>query len=316
MAEKQQFVQVALDALRPNTALDFDLYLRADPRQPAVLYREHHYPLDEQDVRSLSESGIDALYISAKQAEAFQRYVREEVIRDASIPAADRYKILRDVSRASFFAALNADGADRLVDHAQQLGGELVELICDDDLIIVDLFRVMQHDYCTYTHVTNVCAYCTALSAAFGATDRSALAAIAAGALLHDVGKRKVPRAILNKPGKLTAAETNIVQRHPQDGFEELARRHDLGWGQLMMVYQHHERPDGRGYPVGVEQDEIHPWAQLCTVVDVFDALTCHRPYRSPMPAREALRYLERNADRQFNREMVQCWIDLMSRRR
>ncbi|HVX60857.1 MAG TPA: HD domain-containing phosphohydrolase [Pirellulales bacterium] len=315
MADKLQFVPVALDSLRPNTALEFDLYLRSDPRQPVVLFREQNYPLEERDVRSLSESGIDSLYISAQQAESFERYVRETVIGDETIPVSDRYKILRDVSRASFLGAFNSDCPDRMVEQAQSLAGELVELICDDDLIVADLFRVMQHDYCTYTHLTNVCAYGTALAAAVGIADRTALAAIAAGALLHDIGKRKVPQVILNKPGTLTAEETKIVRRHPQDGFDELARRGDLGWGQLMMVYQHHERPDGRGYPVGIELDEIHPWAQICTVVDVFDALTCHRPYRRPMPAREALAYLERNAGRQFNPELVQCWIEAMSRR-
>lgn len=315
MAAPSQFVQVDLAALRPNTAFEFDLYLRSDPRQPAVLYREHHYPLEDQDVRSLSESGIDALYIAAKEADRFQQYVRESVIGDDEIPLADRYKILRDISRASFTGALNSDCPDRIVQDAQRFGNELVELICDDDLILVDLFRVMQHDYCTYTHVINVCAYCTALAQAAGIADRTALASIATGALLHDLGKRKIPPAILNKPAKLTPDEYKIVQRHPRDGFEELSRRHDLGWGQLMMVYQHHERPDGRGYPVGVEQDEIHLWAQICSVVDVFDALTCHRPYRNPMPVREALGYLQRSAGRQFNREIVECWTSAMSRR-
>ena len=75
VADNLQFVPVALDSLRPNTALEFDLYLRSDPLQPVVLFREQNYPLEERDVRSLSESGIDSLYISAQQAESFERYV-------------------------------------------------------------------------------------------------------------------------------------------------------------------------------------------------------------------------------------------------
>ena len=89
-----------------------------------------------------------------------------------------------------------------------------------------------------------------------------------------------------------------------------------MGWGQLMMVYQHHERPDGQGYPVGIEQDEIHPWAEICSVVDVFDALTSERPYRRPMPAPRALEYLQSKAGTQFNAEIVQCWIRVMTQRR
>lgn len=202
-----------------------------------------------------------------------------------------------------------------MVENAVQLGEQIVDTIVDDDLLLSDLFRVMQHDYCTFTHVSNVCAYCLALATALGITARASLTAIAAGALLHDIGKRKTPAAILNKPGKLTSSEREIVERHPRDGFEELRGRSDLQWGQLMMTYQHHERPDGRGYPVGVEQDELHPWAQICSVADVFEALTGERPYRTPMPLDQALGFLQQRSGTQFNAEFVQCWVQSMTRK-
>ncbi|HEV7226460.1 MAG TPA: HD domain-containing phosphohydrolase [Pirellulales bacterium] len=311
-----QLMPVAIEALRPNSAFEFDLFLRAGAQQTPVLYREHHYPIEAADVRSLSESGIQTLYIAERHAEAFERYVREFVISDLTIPPAGRYKILQDISRAGFLTAHLSDCPARIVESAARLAPDLVGLLCDDDLILADLFRVMQHDYCTFTHAANVCAYCLALAETLGITDRGALTTIAVGALLHDIGKRKISPAILNKPGRLTKGEYEQVKKHPRDGFEELALRRDLGWGQLMMVYQHHERPDGRGYPVGVEQDEIHPWAELCSVVDVFDALTSERPYRRPMSAADALAYLQRNAGKQFNGEMVQCWICTMTQKR
>jgi len=74
------------------------------------------------------------------------------------------------------------------------------------------------------------------------------------------------------------------------------------------MVYQHHERIDGRGYPVGITGEEIHPWAKILAVVDVFDAMTGSRPYRRPATAHDALEYIRKSSGTQFDPEVVECW--------
>ena len=85
--------------------------------------------------------------------------------------------------------------------------------------------------------------------------------------------------------------------------------RGDLSWGQLMMVYQHHERTDGRGYPVGLVGSEIHEWARLCAVADVYDALTRDRSYHKGADAKDAMAYLDRESGRGFDEEICRCWI-------
>jgi HD-GYP domain-containing protein (c-di-GMP phosphodiesterase class II) len=137
----------------------------------------------------------------------------------------------------------------------------------------------------------------------------TSLAELAAGALLHDIGKRHIPPHVLNKPGKLSDDEWELVREHPTSGFRELVARDDLTWPQLMMVYQHHERLDGSGYPAGIHGDEMHPWARYCAVVDVFDALTCQRPYRRAVPVPEVCDYLTKHAGVWFDAEAVACWV-------
>jgi HD-GYP domain-containing protein (c-di-GMP phosphodiesterase class II) len=132
--------------------------------------------------------------------------------------------------------------------------------------------------------------------------------AIGTAAVLHDIGKRQVPSAVLNKPGRLDAEEWDLVQEHPRTGFDQLAPRGDLTWDQLMMIYQHHERLDGRGYPVGLEGDEIHEWARICAIADVFDALTSERPYRKPDTLDKVLDYLQSLAGNSLDKEMIHCW--------
>ena len=111
----------------------------------------------------------------------------------------------------------------------------------------------------------------------------------------------------LNHPGRLNEEQWELVRKHPTDGFRALCHRSDVNWGQLMMTYQHHERLDGRGYPVGVVGKEIHDWARICKVADVFDALSSDRPYRKAEPINKVLEFLEQRIGTEFDEDMVQC---------
>jgi HD-GYP domain-containing protein (c-di-GMP phosphodiesterase class II) len=94
----------------------------------------------------------------------------------------------------------------------------------------------------------------------------------------------------------------------------ELCEKGGLDFGQLMMVYQHHERMDGTGYPVGVLGNEIHPWARMLAVVDVFDTMTAKRPESRPAAIEQVLDYQRQHAGTQFDREVVECWISAMTK--
>lgn len=199
--------------------------------------------------------------------------------------------------------------AERMVQFADEFGRQVLDVVCRRETVLYHLFSVMDHDYLTYTHLTNVCTYSVALADRLGVRRAGEVASIAAGAMLHDYGKRHVPPAILNKPDRLTPNERDVVREHVAAGFDSLCRRADVDWGQLMMVYQHHERINGRGYPVGAVGGEIHPWAKICAIADVFDALTSSRPYRPPDPVEDVLEYLQDRAGSDFDREMVRCWV-------
>jgi HD-GYP domain-containing protein (c-di-GMP phosphodiesterase class II) len=116
------------------------------------------------------------------------------------------------------------------------------------------------------------------------------------------------------EPG-LTPEEREIIETHPQRGYEELCEQLKFEFGQLMMVYQHHEHVDGTGYPVGVTCDEIHPWARMLAVVDVFDAITAKRPYRRSVTPGHALDYQRQCAGTHLDREVVECWVSAMNKK-
>jgi putative nucleotidyltransferase with HDIG domain len=135
------------------------------------------------------------------------------------------------------------------------------------------------------------------------------LRVLAQGGLVHDIGKLQVPDIILNKPGKLSKAERLIIQEHAINGYELCTR---LGFmkPELEVVRSHHERIDGKGYPDGLSNEDIPTLVRILSVVDVFDALTTERSYRSAWTQEKAFDYLRENRGRQFDSDFVDVWID------
>ena len=168
---------------------------------------------------------------------------------------------------------------DGVLHVSADLGQDMVALVSDRKNVFSDLLAVMTHDYSTFTHLINTCTCCVVLAEAHGIRDRVQLMEIAQGALLHDVGKCYHFHQGVEQDDAAHPGGAGNDPPAPRARFRGLCLRGDLSWGQLMMVYQHHERFDGRGYPVGLVGDEIHEWARLCAVADVHDALTRDRAY-------------------------------------
>jgi HD-GYP domain-containing protein (c-di-GMP phosphodiesterase class II) len=148
--------------------------------------------------------------------------------------------------------------------------------------------------------------------AARATDERESIERLRVASFLHDLGTVSVPNGILDKPGPLNASEWERVRLHGYHTERILARTPLLA-PFAMIAGSHHERLDGGGYPVGLVDHEIHPWAKLCSVVDVFDALTSDRPYRPAIANDVALNMMDRDDSIGFDSEMLACWKQLIS---
>lgn len=304
-------IPVALDAFR-KSMLDCDIFIRQGDKGALTLYRKKSQLLDCDDLDRLEKRGIRELYVSYADQESHRRERAPEICRDTTLSPSERYNLLRDLSRASFDAAYHSGEVDQVVGLVEELGPQLAEILSDSDLALTDLFALMDHDDCTYYHSVNVATYAMLLAQYWGMDDHEHLCAIVVGGLLHDLGKRYIDLDVLNKPGKLDKEEWRRIEQHPRLGLQDLLPRGDLSWEQLMMVYQHHERYDGQGYPVGLPGSEIHDLARITMIADVFHALTSVRPYRKAMSTDAACIFLADQAGKMFDPGMAKCWISRM----
>jgi putative nucleotidyltransferase with HDIG domain len=147
-------------------------------------------------------------------------------------------------------------------------------------------------DLYTHGHCERVADYASAVALRLGLDDAT-LTAVRVGAYLHDVGKVRVPHEILNKPGKLTPAERQVMEQHTLYGLELLASV-EFPWQVKPIIRSHHEKLDGTGYPDRLRGDEVPVTAQIIGIVDVYDALTTTRSYRAAMTPVDAVAEIKR----------------------
>ena len=168
---------------------------------------------------------------------------------------------------------------------------------------------VAKRDSGTDAHNYRVTLYAIALAEAL-AVSAEDISHLVAGAFLHDVGKIGIPDHILLKGGALTPAELQIMQTHPVLGTEIVTGN---PWLQeaAVIIRHHHERLDGKGYPDGLRGDEIPLIARIFAVVDVFDALTSERSYKSPMGFEEAMQIIVRESGSHFDPRIVGTFKDI-----
>ncbi len=164
-------------------------------------------------------------------------------------------------------------------------------------------------DHETTGHSFRVAHYALALARGLG-LEPAQLRAIEWGALLHDVGKIAVPDAILRKTGRLTEKEWHVMRQHPSWGYEMLADVKFLEPA-LEIVYSHHERWDGGGYPRGLRGEDIPLAARVFAVADTYDSITSDRPYRRSRSHSEAVTELCRVAGTQLDPEMVETFLGI-----
>lgn len=185
------------------------------------------------------------------------------------------------------------------------------QLVLNED-VLLNLVSLKSTSNYTYEHSVNVSVICIALGKILGYS-KNELFKLGMGGMLHDVGKTLIPEEILNKPDRLTDHEYQIIKKHPELGFNYLQKIDSISPLSRIVVYSHHERVDGSGYPRGLKGDEIHEFARVAAIADVFDALTSDRVYRDKWPTYKAAEYIMNNTEKLFDYQLVKKFLPQVS---
>ena len=187
----------------------------------------------------------------------------------------------------------------------------LAEAVTQNRTALVALTAMRNYDNYTFTHMVNVSILTMGQARALG-IDGRLLREFGLSALMHDIGKVRTPKDILNKPDKLTDEEFVIMRRHTVDGAEILRRTPEMPILAPVVAFEHHLRLDGTGYPFNVKRRWLNLGTMLCSISDIFDAMRSQRAYQQAFPTDRILAVLKRNDGTQFDQNLVRRFVQLL----
>jgi len=220
-----------------------------------------------------------------------------EIHRKANEVISDLYEDVR------LGKSINATGAKEMVN-------QMVDSIVRNPDAQVWLTHLKNKDEYTAIHSLNVCIFSIAFGRHLGISDDS-LNLLGLGGLMHDLGKIRVPLEVLNKPGKLTKDEFDVMKKHPEHGGSILTTTKGLSPEVIDVALSHHERMNGSGYPYGLRGRDISLYGRIVSIVDIYDAITSNRVYRNSMRTVDAMTQLytmrQGFLDSQLVEQFIQC---------
>lgn len=189
---------------------------------------------------------------------------------------------------------------------------EILDYILSDDRIAYTIRKIDAYDNYTFTHSVDVCVLAILIGSIMD-LKRNELEILGVCSLLHDVGKIFLDFRIFNKPGKLEPIEYEQIKAHTRAGYEFLKSKENLSFLIPHMALQHHEREDGSGYPRGLKGKDIHRYAKIIAIADVFNAMTSQRIYQDPVPAALAIQEIYENTPLKYNQDVVEHFIKIVT---
>lgn len=299
---------ITLDNCQAGTRLGQSIY---DENGRVLLARGTS--LTENLIRRLIEFNIFTVYIEDEASEGIE--ITESI---PEVLRVEAMSVITEGLGAIAELGLNAPNIQRMtksgraIRSMQKVFKDIRQCLSDNHAALNLLATTKIQENHVYNHSLNVSIYACQLAIENGLPLKN-IEEIGMGAMLHDLGKLYISKEILNKPGKLTEIEYEEIKLHCQLGFDVLRKIHEIPLPVAHCALQHHERIDGKGYPRGLKCDEIHKYAQILSVADVFDALTSHRTYHSPMLPHKALEILYSGSGTQFDCKQIQLFKDCIA---
>lgn len=233
----------------------------------------------------------------------------KELINDKSLTPEKRANVVYKSSIEIMDKLLENPSTQNIKDFKKGTA-DIVDLILADDQTSNYLLNITKHDYYTYTHSVNVGVLSIMLAKeVFKKSNAHDMHELGAGFFLHDVGKVNVSTDIWNKPTRLTDEEMAAVMSHPEEGYKILSETNQLSEEARYIVMQHHERFNGTGYPYGLKGEEIHIYGRICSVADIYDALTSERPYKVAIQPFKALSIMKEEMLHHFQKEVFDQFV-------
>jgi len=254
--------------------------------------------LTECYIQRLKEFGISHIYI--------QDEISKDIVINDPISIQTRMEALKVIAdnfeRSCKGLPLDIESIRKIVD-------KIIDEILSESSILLNLQDIKSYDNYIFSHSLSVTLLSILIAKNLGYNERF-LRDLGIGCMLHDIGKLNISKDILDKPGKLTSEEYEVVKSHTHYGYRKIIEQdEDLPATSAHVALEHHERLNGSGYPRGLKGEEIHIFSRIASIADVYDAMTSDRVYRVAYPPNEAVEFIMGGSGSLFDHSLIKSFL-------
>jgi len=287
--------------LKPGMILARDIFLYNNSNLSTLLLTKGQV-LNNTFIKRIAYHKIDGVYI---ESEAFADINIESYINDALAA-----KSLTKIKDVYYEFKMSSGKINTLaIKQISSVIDDLITELLHKDNLTYNILDFKNYDNYTYQHCLNVAVLSISTGISLGLGEHM-LHDLGMAGMLHDIGKMLIPIEILNKPGKLTEEEFEIMKTHPVNAVNQL--KHLVSHNILSGIETHHEKLDGTGYPYGLSDSDINYYGKVLAVCDVYDALTSDRPYRMAALPSDVIEYIMGCADKHFDYEILKSFLKII----
>lgn len=288
--------------------INFDVYLKLSEDNVAHVF-SRTTGLDYRRLANYIGKGVRELMIRPEDAAAYQAFIARParaVFMDPTTPQDRKIATLLNMTEqnlAELFTQMRV--SEEAAESSKKVIASYVDLMVSSPQTLTTILKLVSHGEYLYYHSIAVAIFSMFIARSSGRFNRKMLELVGLGGFLHDIGCTQVDRSILDSPNELSADEWEKMHDHPRLGLRMVERTPTIPDEVRHIIYQHHEEPEGRGYPNGLKDSAIYLPARIVSLADAFSALISNRPFRKAYSVEEALRILNSGSGN-HDRELVQ----------
>ncbi len=315
--DSDQYIPLNPTLLHPLSSCPFPLFVQDAGKEQFVPFSDTNVEINHQHLQILTQQGKKPVYVPVAYSAQLNQMLTDNIssiLEDDSLPPDVKteqfYTLSTSVVKSLFDSPPDIE---TFIKTAKVVSDGLGDLLMTGHQTIRKLSELRSMDYYTFTHSLNVTAFTVGFyNDLYQNSKPEVIRDLTRGVLLHDIGKCDIPDSILNKKGKLTDEEWEIMKSHTTIGYEKLDSDEELSEDSRLVSLCHHEAFDGSGYPERIKGDTIPLTSRICKVCDVYDALTSKRAYKNEIKPFEALQMMKTKMVSHFDKDLLIQFIHFL----
>ncbi len=313
-SDRNKYLEVQVDTLRLNSTLPFRLFTYLESE--FLLYRREKLPFTQTQRKALLDNGIDILYVAPEEVDSYWTYLRDVIknlLDDPTVGPERKCQTFYESSASVAQQLIRTPIHYNTLTTAKTLVSQSIRLQHEGKKALHSLMSAMASMPTIYTHSLNVCQFGLALAKHYQMA-QSDLESLGLGLLFMDLGMLEIPESLLFKSGPLSFEEWDLIKKHPALGLAAVDKVQMVPELARSVIFSHHERLDGTGYPQGLIEDEINFSVRIAMIADIFSSMTTSRQFRTAYSTYDALKTMTVDMNGQLDRDILKTFIQILGR--